>query len=796
MTMVNALRVRGACVWRACSGLSVVFALVFSAATPPEAKANFIGAYQLSNFSLVNSPDADGFAATPDGGISLILTGPNTGSSFSGTTDLTISARAAGLVHFSYQYSSLDTPGFDASGYILGADFFPLADLDGQSGDVSFPVLFGTTFGFRISTLDNLGEPGVLTLRDFTAPLGAEVPEPQTLILLLTAAAVLALRKLISLRRASPVAAQSLRHFLTVAAVAATVSAPLMAQGQVSYAGQQVTGQLALARVVNLRQQVAQQRTLSFATVLPETKPKSPPKRLRPPMSASMSTIALSSTLQTTQPALSLTVAGSQGAFGFPGLSHRDQREANGGNQWSVEPPNLNIAVANGYVLEGVNNAVHVYDLTGAPALPMVLAGNQVFGLAPAIDRITNVNGPYLTDMRVFYDQGMDRWFIIQRGQDNDWLGNALNQSHLYLAVSRTADPTGDYNIYIMDTTNAQNPGCPCIDDYPQIGSDQHGFHIAWNEFNTYTENFVDAAILSVSKTALSAGVGAPTAYRFLIPLSTGYEFAIQPATTPPGATNFLGSGGLAYFVSSRATYASGDRVALWAMTNTSSLATQTPNPALLRIVVPTLVYSYPPTATQRAGPLPYGSSLFPAGQLPLLDGGDSRIQSVSYAGGRLFLTMQSAVQDAQGAYVAGGAYVVMTPTYRGGVVNATVINQGYLFVNGNHLLRPSLAVNAQGRGAVAATLVGPNWYPSAAYIPFEAFAAPSLLNVAGLGTLPEDGFTGYPGGYGVGIARWGDYNSAVAASDGSIWMAAQFVGSYPRSEFANWNTFIIRKQP
>jgi hypothetical protein len=69
-------------------------------------------------------------------------------------------------------------------------------------------------------------------------------------------------------------------------------------------------------------------------------------------------------------------------------------------------------------------------------------------------------------------------------------------------------------------------------------------------------------------------------------------------------------------------------------------------------------------------------------------------------------------------------------------------------------------------------------------------------LNVANIGSLPEDGFTGYPGGYGAGIARWGDYNSAVAASDGSIWMGIQFIGSAPRTEFANWQTFIVRKRP
>ncbi len=157
---------------------------------------------------------------------------------------------------------------------------------------------------------------------------------------------------------------------------------------------------------------------------------------------------------------------------------------------------------------------------------------------------------------------------------------------------------------------------------------------------------------------------------------------------------------------------------------------------------------------------------------------------------------MQSSVFDQNGQSVVGGAYIVLKPTYRNGQLNATVANQGFLFVNGDHLLRPSVAVNAQGRGAIAVTLVGPDWYPTAALIPISSVGAPTTLQVAAPGTLPEDGFTGYPGGGFLGLARWGDYNSAVAASDGSIWMLMQYIGSYPRTQYANWNTYVARFQP
>jgi hypothetical protein len=160
------------------------------------------------------------------------------------------------------------------------------------------------------------------------------------------------------------------------------------------------------------------------------------------------------------------------------------------------------------------------------------VSSNQWFGLGPAINYQTVVSGVhpqgvYLTDMRVYYDTGINRWMVVQRSLDEDIFGNPLNSSHLYLAVSQTADPTANYNIYVMNTTNGSHPGCPCIDDYPQIGADQYGFHIAWNEFNTSSEQFVDAAILTISKASLASGASVPTA----VPAAIRYRLRIRDST-------------------------------------------------------------------------------------------------------------------------------------------------------------------------------------------------------------------------------------------------------------------------
>jgi hypothetical protein len=187
---VSAPRSRGAFVRRLWPSASLFLALACSVVAPPCAKGSFIGYYQLSAFSLSNLPDGDGFAVTPDGGLTVILTGSNFGTDLPSTTNLTISAAAAGLVQFNYQYASLDEAGWDYAGYLLGTTFYPLADLDGQSGSVSFLVPLGGNFGFRVGTLDNQGEPGILTVQDFVAP-GDQVPEPGSFSMLLLAAGVM-----------------------------------------------------------------------------------------------------------------------------------------------------------------------------------------------------------------------------------------------------------------------------------------------------------------------------------------------------------------------------------------------------------------------------------------------------------------------------------------------------------------------------------------------------------------------------------------------------------------------------
>src|SRR6266446_6364207 len=79
------------------------------------------------------------------------------------------------------------------------------------------------------------------------------------------------------------------------------------------------------------------------------------------------------------------TVAGSD-SFGFNGLTHRDQRLASNGNQFTLEPPDQGLAVGNGFVLEAVNTALAAYNTSGV-LLAGPIALNEFFNLPPEIVR-------------------------------------------------------------------------------------------------------------------------------------------------------------------------------------------------------------------------------------------------------------------------------------------------------------------------------------------------------------------------------------------------------------------------
>ena len=487
---------------------------------------------------------------------------------------------------------------------------------------------------------------------------------------------------------------------------------------------------------------------------------------------------------------------------GFTGLTHLEQRNARNGNQFSTEPPDQGLAVGNGFVLEAINSALNVYDTNGVQLLPRPLALSEFFGLPPGINRTTGFNGVFPGDVSCVFDPETQRWFVVAWAQLNTATGIPIQQSRLYLAVSQTSDPTGDYFVYTLNTTRAQDPdqGGPRVPDFPHFAVDHNGLYISFNEFNITPDGnldgFIDAAIVAVSKNDLINGSGGtfPRVVRFPLPFSSGFEFTVWPAYTPPGGGPLLANGGTQFFVSSHFVNTTEHSLAIWALTNTSSLDSANPNLNLRAVVVETQSFNFPTTAAvQKNGFHPLGESL--GEPVEKLDPGDFRTVSATYSSGRLWSTLTSQMLDAQGVPRFVSEYFSFSPKINGAFFSASLVTQGVIARSGANLLYPAIAVNAQQKGGIVFTLVGPNDFPSAAFVPVNNTSV-GAIQIARAGNEPDDGFTGYPEFGGNGVARWGDYSAGAIDADGVIWMATEYTPDIARTVNANWCTYVIRLQP
>jgi len=533
-----------------------------------------------------------------------------------------------------------------------------------------------------------------------------------------------------------------------------------------------------------------------------------------------------------------------------------------GGNQFSVEPPDQGLCAGNGDVFETVNQVIQIYDHDGTPLLygtpffpgspPVGLALNEFYGFPPSLDFNTGVFGPFSGDVSCYYDQASQRWFHLMFSIEQDPVTGAFTGNMaLELAVSASSDPLGVWNFYEIPAQNNGTQGTPdhgcdlgsCFGDFPHIGADANAIVLTTNEYSFFGNDYNGVQLYALSKADLAAGSPTPSMVYLQnldVPALGQGGFTAWPATSEPASYD-PSNGGTEYLVSSTAgdgtetgnTTGSSDKMVVWALTNTSSLDSGGPDLGLQQAVVTTIPYVLPPKSFMRShGPLPLldcinMGSACPALNLPdppfvqpgpyALDSSDTRVLSSAFQDGVLWTTLGTGLQGIGGSSYdfandlqqekldtkAGVAYFGFQPSWSGGMLGATVAQQGYVTVNGADLTYPSLAMGPNGVGYIGATLVGPKFFASPAYVKIGLGVQPAVVGVVTKGAGPNDGFTGtWQGDF---QPRWGDYGYAVPDDDGSFWFAAEYTQSrcgfgafsrditcgFSRGIFENWSTRV-----
>lgn len=538
------------------------------------------------------------------------------------------------------------------------------------------------------------------------------------------------------------------------------------------------------------------------------------------------------------------------------GITHRDTRLANGGNQFSVEPPDQGLCVGNGLVVEVVNSAIQVRGARHAGAVTGVEDLNTFFGYPAAIDRSTGVIGPDVIDPVCLYDRSMNRFVLAITTLDVDADGNFNGKNTIDVAVSNSGDPRAAWTIYHVPAQNdgtdgTPNHGCttdgstpgPCFQDYPHIGADANGVYITTNEYDLFGPSYNAGQVFAFSKSQLAAH---PSSVRMTLVENLHVAgtpgFTVWPANSPAGEFS-AAAHGTEFLLSTIAGDGSetgnptrtADKIGVWALTNTSSLRTATPDLRISSRLTKSATYVFPPTQDQKKGPIPLAKCLndttmptpfgpgcwqvfFTPDQEPTHDAveshpdaNDTRMQQTWYVNGTLWGSADTAVRVG-GKIKAGIVWFAVRPGVdRKGQVHGHVTKQGYLALRDNNLSYPAVAFTKRGQGAMAFTVMGKDYYPSAGYARINQRGQVGPIHIAARGLGPDDGFTGYPV-FGSGSTRWGDYGAA--AVDGrSIWLASEYIGQrctlaeyFPnpdltdfgscnntRTSLANWYTRITK---
>ena len=394
----------------------------------------------------------------------------------------------------------------------------------------------------------------------------------------------------------------------------------------------------------------------------------------------------------------------------FGGLDAFDNAVTTG---LDFEPPDQGLCVGNGFVLESINVTIRAFDVSGR-SRSSATDLNRFYGLPPLLDPATDRWGPVLTDPSCIYDPETKRFFHLVLTLEQDPVsGELTGPNFLDIAVSRTKDPTGRWDLFRIDTTNDGSNGTvdhdcpgelpdttgPCLGDYPHLGLDANGFFVTTNEYALFDpdERFMGAQLYAMSKSAL---VEAPANVSFemfsslQVPERSQVGFTVRAANVPGTAWSEL-KHGTVFFASGMVGIESGnpspdyDAITLWALSNTSSLDSPDPELKLRHRVVNTLPYQIPPPSTQRPGDLPlgeclnmepclsaFGSPPSPQG-LSVVDSLDGRMLGTWFADGDLWFSLGTAV-EVGGEDRAGILYGAIEPSFKHGKLRGRVQVQQY----------------------------------------------------------------------------------------------------------------------
>jgi len=334
----------------------------------------------------------------------------------------------------------------------------------------------------------------------------------------------------------------------------------------------------------------------------------------------------------------------------FPGINSASSR--GGGN-----PSDSTGAAGTNHILQMVNQAGAIYTKDGRPVKDFALF--SFFRTA----------GDRITDPRVIYDPSSERWFTV--------LQDITLKSQL-VAVSKTDNPTGEWNVYKFPFTN-----CP---DQARIGVSKDKFVISVNGFSAGCSSpYKGAQYTVVNKTQMIDGKENPD---FNQSTSDMDLFALQPAiNNPSNSTSSI-------FMLSIETFGTHEMNLVVLDGPISHLTLK----EKVYQIQPTTV---PPKAEQKASTIQ-------------LKTGDGRAQASAWSHGKLWFTFVDGCQPDGDTSIRSCVRILQIDTN-------TIDNPGEIIpaqdfdvaIPQSYLLYPALATDSQGNMGILMGLSSSQKHPS-----------------------------------------------------------------------------------
>jgi hypothetical protein len=429
-------------------------------------------------------------------------------------------------------------------------------------------------------------------------------------------------------------------------------------------------------------------------------------------------------------------------------------------------PSDMAIAVGPTFVAQFVNSYIAVYTKNGVLQTGYPKSADSFFGLPP---------GTYTTDPRGFYDWTNNRYVFVMLTESSF---SSNNVGRLMLAVSKTNNPTGLWNVYTWQV--GATGECP---DYPTLGHDTSNWgkngtkgaiYIGINQFsNNCNGGFIQNYMFVVPKDKpYAAAASIPFWFEFGFNFGGPLVDTLQPSNPVsqgdrPSATYLTHTFNIAFGCNPC------NGLGLWSVNNSAAFTTGGPGPTFTGVVVPTAHnYYYPPNANQPGG----------AQSIETID---VRITgSMFYHAGDLWGSFETAVPNVAGAHQIWFDY---HPILNGsGNITGGDERQEDCFVCGGFGTNGSsyfaaLSPDTENNVTMTYTFSDDNTYPEMVVTGRRVSFGDTFMNGVGYFLAGGSGF--------YGQFRWGDY--AATAPDNTkpgsplMWTA----GDYDNG--GNWGTVI-----